>query len=179
MKGCDMDRCVSLAVLALALGFPVLALAQGREAVVLTLPPDSGPDVARAVSDSGVTLGELVEDRQFLGSVPEGGLEAVRRALPPGVRVEPLSPEQKLQTLEPASGDAPDPAGAVAVEILPAAGASDAAVAEALRALPVEVLDANQQQGWVLKLDPADLGRLAQEPIVESIYSAPSPEELQ
>lgn len=174
-----MERCFPFPGLAIALALaPALASAQGREAVVLTFPPAPDAALARNVTESGVEIGELVEDGQFLGSVPEGGLEAVRRALPSGVRVEPLSPDQKLMTLDQSANSPPDPRGGVAVEILPATGASDAAVAEALRALPVEVLDANEQQGWVLKLDPSDLERLAQEPIVESIYAAPSPEEL-
>lgn len=174
-----MDKSFRRSVLALALALaPALAAAQGREAVVLTFPGAPNPALARDVTRSGLEIGELVEDGTFFGSVPEGGLEAVRRALPPGVRVEPLSPDQKLMTLDQAAGGA-NATRAVAVEILPAAGASDAAVAEALRALPVEVLDANQKQGWVLRLDPADLGQLAQDPIIESIYAAPGPEDLQ
>lgn len=157
---------------------PGLAAVQAREAVVLTFPGAPEAGLAPNVRASGAEIGEMVEERQFLGSVPKGGLEAARRALPAGVNIEPLPPEQKLMTLDPSTVEQGDAAGEVAVEILPAAGASGQAVAEVLSALPVKVLHANERQSWVLQLDPADLTRLAEEPIVESIFAAPAQEEL-
>lgn len=174
------------ALLALTLAaLPAAAAAQGREAVVLTLPEAPNPALAAEIGASGVRIGELIADRDYLGSVPEGGLEAARAALPEGVGMEPLTPEQKLMTLDPdaaraadgASDGASDAEGdvdGIGVEIIPATGASDAAVAAVLDRLPVTVVDPNARQGWVLRLDPADLERLAREPIVESIYPAPA-----
>lgn len=148
------------------------ALAQAREAVLVTFPRTPDSELVSDVAGNGVVMGEYVEGQTYLGSVAPGALDATRGSLPAGVTVVPVPVDQKLMTLGPLQGG--DTARSVAVEIVPAVGSGDAAVAAAVADLPVTVLDSNQRHGWIVEIDPADLQALARTPMVESLYAAPA-----
>ncbi|AZQ68228.1 hypothetical protein EF888_14435 [Silicimonas algicola] len=153
-----------LAALLIVVAFP--AVGQDRASVLVTVdaPLDKGA-VAR-LSESEILIGQYAGDGTYLGSIP---LDADASALmeASGVQaIEPVSVDFKTQLLPEGAKSGP---ATITVMITPAVGQDEASFEAALREMSLDIVDANEEDGWVVSAPAEDIARLAERPFVESL----------
>ena len=182
----------NLLLICLAGFVPAAASAQEREAVLLEFPASPSVESVEQLGTAGVEIGEFVGGTTYYGSVPVGGLAQAQdsaAAIPSGPAIAAVPAQQKLDGLDiPRAGQGGGQGGAqgvtpvqgtgtdapLAVVIAPAVNAGDTAMRAQLEELPVEILDANETRGWIVRVKPSDLQRLAEQPMIESLSAVPA-----
>ena len=162
---------------------PLAAAAQERHAVIVTFGASPDRTTVEALREAGVEMGQLAAGTTYFASVPAGALDTVREDVAEmPVELQPVPVAAKTRTLgdgrSPLRLDQGDPHETVAVMVLPAVGNPDASVGNALEAIGreigLEVLDANADKGWIVRLARGRIEALAEAPFIQALYPAPA-----